>query len=332
MPNPRATTVLAALLVLTAGCTSSRLRESPPKAATTPQVSTPITSGPTTPTAPAGSTTSAPTGLTRIRGAILLLGSNPDTANVYEVTTGAFRALTSLPRGSRVSDVTADAEHLVITDDARTHADHLDVVQGSELTDLGLGAAFGPSLSAAGRLTWVALENGAPTPGITKPTSSVVGVRDSLQGTSRIVYRSTSSLASPQWTGPHTVVVAASDGRRTQLVRIDTSTRATRVLATMSSSDALDLTAGPGFLTAWDGARATILSTTGHTLGHVAAGWRPLCWLPPRGVVASLLAARGGQLATIPVRGGDGAAPAVFAAAPPGQSVYAGSCARVRSV
>lgn len=330
MPSPRSTTALAALLVLAAGCTSSGSHESPPSAPPVPHPASSITSGTVTPTA----TTSVPAptaGLARIRGTVLLLGSNPDTANVFEVTTGAFRALTRLPAGSRVSDVTADTRHVVITDDARTHADHLDVVQGSELTDLGLGAAFGPSLSASGQLAWVALEGGSATPGITKPTSFVVGVRDSLQGQSRIVYRSPSSLASPQWIGAHAIVVAASNGRRTQLVRIDTSSRAARALATIASSDALDLTANPSFVTAWDGASATILSLTGRTVGHVAPGWRPLCWLPARAVVASLLVARGGQLATTVVSGGDGAAPAAFATAPPGLSVYAASCARTRA-
>lgn len=328
MPHPRTTTALAALLVLAAGCTSSGTparSTAAPTASSRPSGSASSTTA--TPTAPA--TSSRPAGLSRLRGALLLLGSNPDTANVYEVTTGAFRALTRLPGGSRVSDVAADAKHVVITDDARTHADHIDVVTGAELTDLGLGAAFGPALSATGRLAWIALEGGSPTPGITKPRSFVVGVRDSLQGPSRTVYRSTSSLASPQWIGPHALVVAASDGRRTQLVRISTATRTTAVLATIASSDALDLTAGTSFLTAWDGSRATVLSPTGHTLGYVAAGWRPLCWLPPASPLASLLLARGGRLATTTVSGGRPGPPQAVGTAPAGTSVYAASCTRV---
>lgn len=328
MPSPRSTTALAALLVLAAGCTSSGSPEPSPTLPATAPATAPTTSSPP-PASTASSPASSPSGLARIRGALLLLGSNPDTANVYEVTAGAFRAVTKVPPGRRVSDVTADAKHIVITDDARTHADHLDVVQGTELTDLGLGAAFAPSLSASGALTWVALEGGAPTPGITKPKSFVVGMRDSLQGRSRIVYRSTSSLASPQWIGVHAVVVAASNGQRTQLVRIDTATRAARVLSTIASSDALDVTAGPSFLTAWNGARASILSLSGRTLGQVTAGWRPLCWLPTDTVAAVLLVARGGQLATTVVSGGNGTAPSVFGTAPAGQSAYAAACARV---
>lgn len=315
----------AAVLMVTAACTSSGPppRSSAPGPSSTAQRSSPTTTAAAT-SAPTTSTPAAP-GSARLRGAILLLGSNPDTANVYAVTAGGFRALTRLPPGSRVADVTADRSHVVITDNARTHADHIDVIEGSGVSDLGLGAAFGPALSGTGALTWVALAAGAKNPGITKPTSYVVAVRDSLRGTSRPVYRSALSVASPQWIGPHAVVVAESNGENTRLVRIDTTTRATRTLATIPSSDALDLTAGPAFLTAWDGASAAIVSLAGRTLGHLATGWRPLCWLPS----GALLGARGGRFASITVTGERASAPHQFALAPAGLSVYAASCARV---
>jgi hypothetical protein len=319
-----AVAALAALAALSACTSSSSTRRSsaPP---TSPSVTHSSTAAPTS--GPPTQTT-APTGLATLSGALLLLGPAASGANVYEVTAGGLRQLTHVSgRGVAVAGVTANVNRVVVADNAVKHTDRIDEVrQGGSLHDLGIGPAFTPTLSAAGALAWVALDQSNQTPGISKPKAFVVGVRNSLTGATRMVYRTPQSIGSPQWIGTHQLVVPVSDGVNTRIMRLDTAGGVAKVLTTIADSAALNLVAGTKAVAVTDDdGKGVVLSLDGQTRSPLPTGWSPLCWHSG----TSLLVVRSGHLATIAVRNGIAARPADLATIPSGLNAYGAACARI---
>jgi hypothetical protein len=263
-----------------------------------------------------------------LRGALLLLGPTAPQANVYALTDSGLQQLTHVSgRGVGVTTVTANASRIVVGDNAVQQADRIDEVRSGALHDLGIAGGFAPALSTAGALAWVALDQSAPTPGISKPKGFVVGLRNSLHGKTSIVYRTPLSMGSPQWIGAHQLLVAASDGTSTRIVRVDTTSGAGTVLSTIGRNAALNLTAGPSSVSVTDdNGSGVVVSLAGKTQGPLPTGWAPLCWLSG----ASLLAAHGGRLATIGFTAGQPGRPQEFATIPSGLNAYGAACGRIK--
>jgi hypothetical protein len=198
-------------------------------------------------------------------------------------------------------------------------------LHGPDLIPVGFGPAFSPALSPLGALATVALQGGKPTPGITKPHGFQLQVAPDVSTKPRSRYTTTSSLGNPVWTGPHTVVVAASNGPRTTLLTVDTTSGSAHPFATLAVAGALSLTAGAKYVTAGSQGRFTVLPLTGGRDHAIAADWMPLCWTGP----STLIAARGRALAAITVSASRAAEPEPFAQVPAGLQVIGGDCSRV---
>ena len=305
----RSAAAALAALVLLAGCTSSG---SPHRAGT--------------PTARArSSSSSAP--FQRVDGAVLALGGDLRTTQLYLVTASGLQQLTRLTSGVSVESVAENASRLVLGLHSHKRGDWIAELSGTSLTDLETHQASGPALSAGGALAWAGLGSSGSTPGITKPRGFTVTVRATQDADPQVVYTTQRSTASPQWIGSHALVVAASDQSSTQLVRIDTRSGRTKVVATIDRPAVLAVVANAtrAALTDQNGV-STLVTLDGHAQAPLPTGWRPLCWLPH----GLLLSAREGELGTIAVVHDRPRTPVVIGTPISGLSAVAAACARVR--